>query len=123
LFCTGSFGVNPTNDLIQMIKDYGDHIHFVHLRATQRDEQGNFIEANHLEGDVDMVGIIEKLLIVANKNGVDIPMRPDHGHKMLSDLEKEMNPGYSLLGRMKGLAELRGVEMALLSRIPALVSQ
>ena len=122
-FCTGSFGVNPTNDLIQMIKDYGDHIHFVHLRATQRDEQGNFIEANHLEGDVDMVGIIEKLLIVANKNGVDIPMRPDHGHKMLSDLEKEMNPGYSLLGRMKGLAELRGVEMALLSRIPALVSQ
>ena len=121
-FCIGSFGVNPTNDLVQMIQDYGDHIHFVHLRATQRDEQGNFVEANHLEGDVDMVSVIEKLLIVANKNGVDIPMRPDHGHKMLSDLDKEMNPGYSLLGRMKGLAELRGVEVALLSRIPALVS-
>ncbi len=121
-FCSGSLGVNPTNDLIHMIQDHGDHIQFVHLRATQRDKQGNFIEANHLEGDVDMVGVIEKLLIVANKNGVDIPMRPDHGHKMLSDLGKEMNPGYSLINRMKGLAELRGVEMALLSRIPDLIS-
>ncbi len=118
--CTGSLGVRADNDLVQFIKELGSHIHFAHLRSVKRFEDGSFLEDAHLKGDVDMYAVVEAILEEQNKRFCNkrtdyrIPMRADHGHVILDDLNKKTNPGYSAIGLLKGMAELRGLEMGII---------
>jgi mannonate dehydratase len=113
-FCTGSLGANPNNNLPEMARSLGSRIHFTHLRNTKRDAAGNFFEDDHLAGDTDMYAVVKELLAIQQEVPQQISFRPDHGHQMIDDLNKVTNPGYSCIGRLRGLAEIRGLQLGIL---------
>ena len=113
-FCSGSLGVREENNLAEIARKFSERIHFIHLRNIIREDDGSFTEADHLEGDLDMVEVLKRLLEIQNGRGVRLPMRPDHGFRMMDDVERDVRPGYSKLGRFQGLSKLQGVEHALL---------
>ena len=113
-FCTGSLGANPKNNLPEMAKKIGKRIHFTHLRNVKKDAQGNFFEDDHLAGDNDMYAVLKELLKIQQEVPYQISFRPDHGHQMIDDLNKVTNPGYSCIGRLRGLAEIRGLQLGIL---------
>jgi len=112
-FCTGSLGASKGNDLVSIVRKIDTRLHFVHLRNTRRDVAGNFFEADHLDGDTDMYEIVKEILQIQQKVSGQIPFRPDHGHVMMDDMNKVTNPGYSCIGRMRGLSELRGLQLGI----------
>ena len=112
-FCTGSLGARQDNNLLSILDIFSDRVHFLHLRNIKHDTENSFYEANHLEGDVPMAGVVRKVIEISNERHVNIPVRPDHGLQMLDDLRKTTNPGYSAIGRLRGLAELRGLEIGI----------
>jgi mannonate dehydratase len=116
-FCTGSLGASAGNNLVEIVRRINERLHFVHLRNTKRDEFGNFYEADHLDGDTDMYAVVKEILQIQQQADAPIPFRPDHGHVMLDDMNKITNPGYSCIGRMRGLAELRGLMLGIHSSL------
>jgi mannonate dehydratase len=127
-FCVGSFGASSQNDLLSMVKEFAPRIHFAHLRQVLREPDGSFCEAEHLRGNSDMAGVICALLQEEasrrrqHRSDCEIPMRSDHGHLLADDISRNTNPGYSLVGRLKGLAELRGVTEGLTYAMPELAT-
>jgi len=113
-FCSGTFGARPDNDVPAMIRELAPRIGFVHLRNTSRQADGSFHESNHLDGDTDMYEVVRELVMEQQRREHPIPFRPDHGHVMLDDLGKKTNPGYSAIGRLRGLAEMRGLELGII---------
>ena len=112
-FCTGSLGAGSHNDVVDILKAVGARVYFAHLRNVRKDAWGSFYESDHLDGDVDMYQVMKELIALNRQRSQPIPFRPDHGHQMLDDLHKTTNPGYSAIGRLKGLAELRGLELGI----------
>lgn len=116
-FCTGSLGASAKNDLPAMVKALGNKIHFIHLRNVKKDAEGNFFEADHLGGDNNMYAVVKEIVQLQQDRKISLPFRPDHGHQMMDDLNKVTNPGYSAIGRLKGLAEIRGLELGILGAL------